>query len=128
MVAEPPPEFGTGWAKRTLLVTAMTVQPLLGTRQQRAIDRSAELTGGAARPIAGEQSGRQQRIAQHHAAVRMDQQDPRGECLAVRQCAVFAHALSQRLKAFHELQIAVGGSLERPALAQQTPPARILSG
>ena len=76
-----------------------------------AIDLAAERAGGPARPVRRQQRRRQQRVAQHHPAVMVDQQDPRGEGVDIRQPFAAADPAPQRLEGFHELQIGVGGAI-----------------
>ena len=99
----------------------MAVKPLFGRGKQPAIDFAAELSRRPSRPVRRQQRRRQQRIAQHDPAVIMDQQNPRGEGVGVRQPLAPADPAAQRLEGFHEFQIGVGGAIERPALAQQPP-------
>src|SRR5260370_26425868 len=58
----------------------------------------------------------------------MNQQDARGEGLAVRERLAAADPAAQRLKGFHELLIGIRGAIERPALAEQTPAGLVLGG
>ncbi len=119
---------GAGGGQRAVFIQALAVQPLFGRGQQPAIDLAAELAGGPARPIRGQQSRRQQRIPQHHPPVIMDQQDPRGERVAVRQPLAPADPAAQRLEGLHEFQIGIRRAIERPARAEQAPAAVVLGG
>src|SRR6266567_9034820 len=109
-------------------VASVAVKPLFGRWKQPAINLAAEPAGRLSRPIGGQQGRRQQRIAQHHPPVIVDQQDPRGEGVGVRERFAAADPASQRLKRFHEFQIGTRGAMQRPALAEQTPAAVILGG
>ena len=104
----------------------MAVKPLFGRGKQRAIDLAAQRSGRPARPVRRQQRRRQQRIAQHDAAVMVDQEDARGEGVGLGQPFAADDPAAQRLEGLHELLIGVGGAIERPAFAEQAPPAVVL--
>ncbi|OIQ66408.1 hypothetical protein GALL_520220 [mine drainage metagenome] len=58
----------------------------------------------------------------------MDQQNPRGERIQLRQPRTPADPAPQRFESFHEFQIGVRGAIERPAFAKQAPAAVVLGG
>src|SRR6516162_4318492 len=108
------------------LVRSVMVKPLFGRRKQCAIDVAAEFSRRPARPILRQQFRRQERIAQHHTAVVMDQKDPRDEGIDIGQWFAAADPVAQWRKHVHEFQIRVGRAIEWPALAQKPPSALVL--
>src|SRR5258707_11174138 len=56
----------------------------------------------------------------------MDQQDARGKTVGVRQGFAVVDPAAQWLKRLHELEIGIRGAIERPAFAEQPPPAVVL--
>src|SRR5579871_6789367 len=108
------------------LVRSMLIKPLLGWGKQRAIDLAAELSRRSPRPIRRQQFRRQQRIAQHHAAIVMDQKNARDEGIEIAELLAGANPVAQGCKRLHEFQVRIGGAFERPALAQEPPPAVVL--
>src|ERR1700737_1873430 len=56
----------------------------------------------------------------------MDQQNPRRESVNVREGFATADPAPQRFEGLHEFQIGIGGAMQRPALAEQTPAAVVL--
>src|SRR5436305_6076676 len=73
-----PPKFLPGRGQRAGFVAALLVEPSLGWLEQAPKNLAAELAGRPSRPILRQQRRRRQRIAQHHPAVVMDQQDAGG--------------------------------------------------
>src|SRR5882724_1447926 len=114
-IAETPRKFRARLGQRAVFVGRMAVKPLLGRRKQPAIDLAAERARGPARPVRRQQRGRQQRVAQHDAAVMVDHKDSGGEGLGIRQPLAATDPTSQRLEGFHEFLIGICGALERPA-------------
>jgi len=106
----------------------MLVKPLFRRGKQPAINLAAELSRRPPRPVPRQQRRRQQRVAQHDAAVMMDQQDPRGEGIGLGERLAAPDRSAQRLEGFHEFQVGVGSALQRPALAEQAAAAVVLGG
>src|SRR3954447_12707978 len=83
LVLKPPPKLLPRGRQRARFVRTIVVEPSLGWLEQPLKNLAAQPAGRPARPIPGQQRGRQQRISQHHPAVVMDQQDARGEGVGV---------------------------------------------
>src|SRR6266581_1498563 len=71
--------------QRPVFVAGAGVKPLFRRRKQPAIDLAAERSRRPARPVPRQQRRRQQRVAQHDAAVMVDQEDPRGEGVGIAE-------------------------------------------
>ena len=97
----------------------MPVKPLFGRAKQSPIDLAADLSSRPARPILRQQRRRQQGVAQHHAAIMVDQEDPRGEGIGITELPAAIDPATQRLEGLHEFEIGIGGAIKRPARAEQ---------